>query len=459
MRTDSPAVAADAQLAARTVIQAHFPEALPEVPPTYRAKGGAQEAHECIRPTVPSLQPDDTPLSGNQKKLYQLIWTRFIQSQMKPATIAQVVVTIQPNELPYLFTASGNTLTDPGWLVLSQKETKDTTLPQLSQGQPLTLTKLDQKEQWTKPPSRYTEPKLIQALEKAGVGRPSTYASIMETIQERGYVNDTGKALEPTPVGIKITAFLTEQFTDLLNLDFTKQMEDDLDRIAQGKVVWTSPLSEFYTSLTKALEGAKQALIKSGILIPCPKCEGVVATLTGKYGEYQRCLSCNYKPSSGTETGEDCPECGKALLKRNGKNGEFVSCSGYPGCKYSPSKGKETGEECPECGKALYERKGKKGSFVGCSGYPECKFVLPTNTTGESCPDCGKPLQNKKSKKGTFVGCSGYPECRYIKPQNTIGKDCPDCGKPLCERKSKHGVFVGCSGYPECKYTHAQFTK
>ena len=444
--------------AAREVIQVHFPHALPDKPPVYHSKKGAQEAHECIRPTNPALLPDDAPLKGSEAALYQLIWTRFIGSQMKPAIYHVVVATIQPAKgdqaLPYQFAAQGKSLHSEGWLVLEKKKKDDETLPRLQAGQPLTLKKLQPKEQWTKAPSRYTEPKLIQALEKAGVGRPSTYASIMETIQERGYVTDTGKSLAPTESGQAVTQFLIKQFPELLDLDFTKQMEDDLDRIAAGQVVWQVKLSEFHTKLTEHLNDTKQTLIDEGILKPCPNCPSVIATLKGKYGEYQRCLSCDYKPTSGKKTGESCPECGKPLVERTGKHGKFVSCSGYPECKYRPLN--TTGESCPDCGQPLVEKKSKKGNFIGCSGYPECKYIKPTNTTGENCPECNKSLVEKKSKKGNFIGCSGYPECKYIKPTNTTGENCPDCGKPLVQKKSSYGSFIGCSGYPSCKYIHRQ---
>ncbi len=231
------------------------------------------------------------------------------------------------------------------------------------------------------------------------------------------------KNLAPTESGVAVTEFLIKQFPDLLHLDFTKQMKDDLDRIAAGEVRWGRPLSKFHAWLVEHLDLSKQALLEEGILKPCPKCEGVIATLTGKYGEFQRCLSCGYKPTSGKETGESCPNCGKALVERTRH--------------------------------ASVAR--KHGKFVSCSGYPECKYK-PLPTTGESCPECGKPLMTRMGKQREFVGCSGYPECRYIKPTKT-GQNCPDCGKPLVKRNGKHGTFIGCSGYPACKYTAVDFQK
>ena len=472
MRTDSPNVAVEAVQAARSVIAEHFPQALPDEPPTYSAKTDAQEAHECIRPTEPALLPDKAPISGAGLALYRLIWTRFMASQMKPAIYHVVVADIAPEKrgqvLPFKFTAQGKTLMDPGWLVTrhasvaknqndkDDKDDKEGTLPPLQTDQILKCAKIDTREKWTKPPSRYSEPKLIAALEKAGVGRPSTYASIIETIQERGYVTDTGKSLAATEAGIAVTQFLVQHFPDLLDLDFTKQMESDLDRVAEGEIKWQSLLGQFHKTLTGHLASTKQALIDSGVLSPCPKCEGVIATLTGKFGEYQRCLSCNYKPNSATETGEKCPKCQKPLVERAGKHGKFVSCSGYPECKYNPkaTSGSKTGEKCPKCSSELVERDGKHGKFISCSGYPECKYRPNGSTqTSEKCPKCQSALVERNGKYGKFVSCSGYPKCKY-RPTGTksTGEKCPKCSSELIEKKGRYGTFVGCSGYPKCKY-------
>ena len=228
-----------------------------------------------------------------------------------------------------------------------------------------------------------------------------------------------GKSLAATESGQAVTEFLVQHFPDLLSVDFTKQMEEDLDRIASGEIKWQTLLKQFHTKLTQNLASTKQVLIDSGILTPCPKCEGVIATLNGKFGEYQRCLSCNYKPNSATETGEKCPKCQKPLVERAGKHGKFTSCSGYPECKYRPgsTSAKKTGQNCPKCQKPLIERDGKHGKFISCSGYPECKYrpgSVKSKETGENCPNCQKPLVEKTGRYGTFVGCSGYPKCKYI---------------------------------------------
>ncbi len=472
MRTDSVHTAQEAVQAAREVIGEHFPQALPDKPLVYTSKADAQEAHECIRPTEPALLPDNSPISGAGLALYRLIWTRFIASQMKPATYNVVVATIIPRksgqDQPYEFTAKGKTLTGPGWLVTKNQNDKDDddeqedqndkddALPRLQANQILKCTKIDTSSKWTKPPSRFSEPKLIRTLEKAGVGRPSTYASIIETIQERGYVTDTGKSLAATESGTLVTQFLVQHFPDLLSVDFTKQMEDDLDRVAKGEIKWQALLEEFYSKLTQHLAETKQALIDSGVLSPCPKCDGVIATLVGKYGEFQCCLNCDYKPNSATETGEKCPKCEKPLVERDGKHGKFVSCSGYPECKYRPTdiSGEPTGENCPKCKKPLVERDGQHGKFVSCSGYPECKYRPNGSTqTGKKCPKCKKPLVERDGKYGKFTSCSGYPKCRY-RPTDTksTGEKCPKCKSALVEKKGRYGPFVSCSGYPKCRY-------
>ncbi len=470
MRTDSVHTAEEAVAAAREVITKHFPQALPDEPLVYTAGKDAQEAHECIRPTEPKLKPDNANITGDGLALYRLIWTRFIASQMKPATYHVVTAAIQPAKSdqaqPYEFTAKGKTLIDLGWLVTKKqdddddeqedKNDKDNALPPLQANQELKCTKIETDEKWTKPPSRFSEPKLIRTLEKAGVGRPSTYASIIETIQQRGYVTDTGKSLAATESGTLVTQFLVQHFPDLLSVDFTKQMEDDLDLVAEGKIKWQALLEQFYSKLTKHLAETKQALINSGILSPCPKCDGVIATLVGKYGEFQCCLNCDYKPSSATETGERCPKCKKPLVERDGKHGKFVSCSGYPECKYRPTDitGEPTGENCLKCSSPLVERDGQHGKFVSCSGYPECKYRPNSSTqTGEKCPKCKKPLVERDGKYGKFSSCSGYPKCKY-RPTDTksTGKKCPNCKKPLVEKKGRYGPFVGCSGYPKCRY-------
>jgi DNA topoisomerase-1 len=416
MRTDSPAVSKSAQKAAREVIASIFgPHTLPDKPPYYRAKGNAQEAHECIRPTNPTLLPKKAKLAGQEAALYRLIWMRFIASQMKPAQYDLTVVTIQPSQewqmLPYQFEARGRVLRDPGWLTVynvartnpndmdDRKKDDDEdsqVLPPLQEGEQVDLRKLGANEHWTKPPSRYTEPSLIKELEKAGGGRPSTYASIMDTIQKRGYVEVKKKSLVPTQSGRAVTGFLVAQFPKLLDIGFTKQMEDNLDRVAEGQVAWQRLLTDFYRPLAERIVIAKQAAkavpTEETLAKPCPKCGTTLETLYSRYGKYEQCPFCGYKPNAAQETGQSCPECARPLLKRKGRFGFFIGCSGYPECRYiiksekSSSRRKSSkrkskanldaaNQPCPQCGKQLIVKKGRYGKFVACSGYPECKYI------------------------------------------------------------------------------------
>ncbi len=414
MRTDSPAVAAEARQAARAVIADLFgPHSLPPKPPYYRAKGNAQEAHECIRPTAPSALPKNQKLGGEEAALYRLIWMRFIASQMNPALYDVTIATIEPAERdrarPYHFQARGRVLRDAGWLLVygvqpgagdeEDEEQEDQVLPPLQAREPLDLQELIPQEHWTKAPPRYTEPSLIKALEKEGVGRPSTYASIMDTIQIRGYVKRKGKSLMPTEAGRVVTVFLTKQFPDLLDIGFTRQMEDDLDRVAEGQVVWSELLDGFYTPLTQRIAIARQVAdgvpAEESLAEPCPECEARLEERYSQYGKYLICPTCGYKPGTAKLAGKTCPDCGKELMRRRSKYGPFLGCSGYPECSYTENivarKGKRSSRQakteldpasaaavaqpCPQCGKTLVERNGRYGPFIGCSGYPACRYI------------------------------------------------------------------------------------
>ncbi|MGB0388536.1 MAG: type I DNA topoisomerase [Ardenticatenaceae bacterium] len=497
MRTDSPFVAPPAQYAARDVISSIFgPNALPKKPPYYRAKGNAQEAHECVRPTDPKLLPKNTKLSGEEAALYRLIWMRFIASQMKPARYDVTIVTIEPSHwgtaLPYHFAAKGSILREQGWLALynigrtasndpdEQKKGDNNNeasqvLPPLQPNEQVDLRQLGGQEHWTKPPSRYSEPSLIQALEKAGVGRPSTYASIMDTIQKRGYVEVKKKVLVPTKSGRAVTKFLVEQFPNLLNIGFTKQMEDDLDRVAEGKVAWDALMGQFYGPLAKRVAIAKQASPEESLapIKPCPKCGDTMETRYSSYGKYEQCTFCGHKPNAAQETGQACPECARPLMKRKGRYGFFVGCSGYPECKYIDKTQKK--------GKGKGRRKGKgqskaKGASSNSSD-PEILSMLE-----QPCPQCGQQLAHRKGRYGPFIGCTGYPQCNYMfsfsnskpkskakSPKNQAqaapdpnlpgaGQPCPQCGKQMVVKKGRYGPFVACPGYPACKYIHKSGT-
>ncbi len=367
MRTDSTHVAEPAQQEAREIIARFWGEEyLPEKPPTYKTKAKvAQEAHEAIRPTSSQRTPRAIRdhLTPDQAKLYELIWRRFIASQMKPAvynvTTVDVATARDGVDLPYLFRASGRELLFDGFLkvyeVRDEKPSEeegaaDQVLPSLSDGEPLALHGLYPEQHFTKPPPHFTEASLIKELEKQGIGRPSTYASIVRTILQREYVERQKKSLLATDLGCVVCDFLVAQFPDLFAVGFTAQMEDDLDSIARGERGWVETLRAFYAPFSKALGQAQET--------------AQTRTISAPAGESKR------KAGDGaTPTGATCPECGGAVLLRKGKYGRFRACSNFPKCKWKASIVVGT---CPKCGGDLMERKGKRGVFWGCANYPTC---------------------------------------------------------------------------------------
>jgi DNA topoisomerase-1 len=414
MRTDSPAVSGEAQQKAREVIKNLFGEHyLPDKPNFYRAKGNAQEAHECIRPTDSAKIPKNTTLTGKDAELYRLIWMRFIASQMKAALWDVTIATIEPSNsghaLPYHFTARGRVLRDAGWLKVysftgeqdkdeDEADEENQKLPPLEVQEPVTLRHLAPKEHWTEPPPRYSEPTLIRALEKEGVGRPSTYASIMDTIQQRGYVETTQKTLTPTPAGREVTAFLTRQFPDLLDISFTRQMESDLDRVAEGQIKWYSLMGSFYPPLAARIDTARSQPGSDALLEKCPKCGGTIAEKYSRYGKFRICEGCGYKPDAPQPTDQACPDCGKPLIERKGKNGKFLGCTGYPDCTYTALS--------PNAKPKVTRKRSVKGKAATAT--------VDTQMVGQPCPQCNKPLVERAGKYGPFLACSGYPACKYI---------------------------------------------
>lgn len=415
MRTDSPAVSGEAQGKAREVIRKLFGEQyLPDKPNFYRAKGNAQEAHECIRPTDSAKIPKEMKLTGKDAELYRLIWMRFMASQMKAALWDVTIATIEPssggNALPYHFTARGRLLREAGWLKVysftgeqdkdeDEADEENQKLPHLVANEPLTLRKLAPKEHWTEPPPRYSEPTLIRTLEKEGVGRPSTYAAIMETIAARGYVESHQKNLTPTPAGREVTAFLIQQFPDLLNLGFTRQMENDLDRVAEGQIKWYSLMGAFYPPLAERIGTAKAQPGTDVLLEKCPSCGGSITEKYGRFGKYRACVGCGYKPDAPQPTDQLCPDCGKALIERKGKKGLFLGCTGYPDCTFTA--------QAPNAKPKVTRARGGKGKVVAAGVDPAM--------VGQPCPQCNaKPLVERSGKYGPFLACSGYPDCKYI---------------------------------------------
>jgi DNA topoisomerase-1 len=365
MRTDSTYVAAEAQQAARQVIAHFWGEAyLPAQPPTYRTRvKSAQEAHEAIRPTDPERTPKRMRefLDDRQARLYELIWRRFIASQMKPAVYDVTTVYIptgQPDRhhsLPYLFRARGRVCVFDGFLKVYEEVLDvgdeaegEEALPPLVAKEGLDLLELIPKQHWTKPPPRYTEASLIKELERRGIGRPSTFASMVAIIKKRNYVEREGKVLKPTGLGFVVCDMLVETFVDLFDYGFTAQMEDQLDDIANGRMGREQALTQFWADLSPVLDRAPEIMPKAKIERP------------------------KLKP-----TGESCPQCGGELVRRKGRYGYFTGCANYPKCTYIKRrvKPKPTGQPCPQCDGQLVRRKGRHGPFLGCSNYPSCTYT------------------------------------------------------------------------------------
>ncbi len=495
MRTDSTAVSPLAQAEAREYIAGHFgPEYLPEKPPVYRTKAAlAQEAHEAIRPTSVKREPQAIAqyLERDQLRLYELIWKRFLASQMVPAVFDQTTADIaagRPGQepVPYVFRATGSVLVFPGFLrvygyEVEEEQPEGTTeryLPPLVEGEPLDLVKLFAEQHFTEPPPRYSEATLIKELEKRGIGRPSTYAVIVETIQERGYVErmearKRTSPLRPTELGFLVNDLLVAHFPDILDYAFTSQVEARLDDIAAGTAEWVPMLEGFNRTLTEELGRAEQEM---------------------------RAVKREVQPTNLV-----CELCGRPMVIRWGRRGEFLACSGYPECKNSRDFTRtEEGQvvaaaeqapsaTCEKCGRPMVVKKGRYGPFLACTGYPECKstrrlvrndqgelVVEQEQPTGEVCELCGRPMVMKRSRYGPFLACSGYPECKNIRRQPrgekgkaaagskkkrarraagkgeapaATGEVCELCGRPMVVKKGRYGRFLGCSGYPECKNT------
>lgn len=359
----------------------------------------AQDAHEAIRVTHIEYTPESikSDLTNDEYKLYKLIYARTIAYLMAPSLSDGVSVVIENNG--HEFNASGSTLTFDGYLKAYKdyEQNKDEVLPELSKDEVLENVKLESKQHFTEPPLRYSEARLIKEMEENGIGRPSTYASIIDTILKRTYVeqiksseNSKTKVFKPTEQGILTDQKLQEYFSSIINVTYTADMEKDLDAIAEGHKESVKELREFYDKFVPLLDEAYE----------------------------------NMEKMAPVKTGDICPECGSDLVYRNGRYGRFISCSNYPECKYTKGEEEnETSEVCPNCGSPMVMKKGRYGSFLACSNYPECKTIKKDGKpkeepkpTGEMCPECGKPLIERKSRYGTtFVGCSGFPKCRYIK--------------------------------------------
>jgi DNA topoisomerase I len=457
MRTDSTRVSEDAVRDVRDYIGERYGrEFLPDSPNIYRSKKDAQDAHEAIRPTSMAFSPDvvERFLAEDEMKLYRLIWNRFVACQMMPALYDQTTIDVSAkgkNGLDYTFRATGSVLKFEGFLKVYQ-EGKDQAdeedeelkhrLPVVTEGEKLRFKSLRPDQHFTEPPPRYNEATLVKRLEADGVGRPSTYASILSTIQEREYVKKEGGRFIPTELGMVVTDLLLESFDDIFDVKYTARMEEELDEIEEGKLDWRTAMSDFYERFDRDLKHAE---------------------------EHMTDIKRMEKPTDLT-----CEKCGKPLVIKWGKHGSFIACTGYPDCTYTreltvdlPDVDKvdlaEQGDEeyCENCGRPMVLKKGRFGTFFACTGYPDCKTTKPIGgqqkkadqKLDETCPQCGNHLVMKSGRFGEFTACSNYPTCKYVK-QKTIGVSCPECNDgEIIERRSKKGkTFYGCNRYPECKF-------
>ncbi len=446
MRTDSIRIAEEAALEAQKMILDQFGESYGiSEPRIFKNKNKAQDAHEAIRPTSVYNTPEKLAphLSKDQLALYTLIWKRFMASQMAQALIDQKSVAIRAGA--YTFNVSGSTVKFPGFMTVYissedtiEEEQKKQPLPDLSEGLKLKLHKLSPKQHFTQPPPRFSEASLVKELEENGIGRPSTYATILTTIRDKGYVELINRYFKPSELGFIVNDLLVENFPDILDVEFTAKFENNLDRIEIGELPYLTVLKSFYDQFSQKLESAKEHMLSI-------KGVGVPTDLT-------------------------CPDCGKKLHIKVGKNGLFLACNGYPECSYSrnfirdekgnvkpvePSFEIVEGKICDKCQRPMVLKQGRYGEFLACSGYPDCKNTQSLNgsssgtPTGVKCPEdaCEGELLERKSRKGKiFYSCSRYPDCSYATWDRPVNQECPQCGaKFLVEKKTKYnGSFWKC---------------
>jgi DNA topoisomerase-1 len=430
MRTDSPRMAGDMVHAVRAFVEESYGKNyLPPDPRVYKGKSEAQDAHECIRPTDVRRTPEAMReyLSADAYKLYRLVWERAVASQMASANYDATKAEISAGD--YLFRAEGSVLRFEGFMKVYPpvKKTDDVILPPLSEGQALKLLGVEGKQHFTQPPARYTEATLVKTLEGNGIGRPSTYASIIAVIQNRDYVNKTEGKFVPTELGCLVVDMLLKQFEDIMDPTYTARLEEELDKIEEGKMEWREAIGEFYQKFSADLKKADTEM---------------------------------QKPVETTD--EVCEKCGSPMVIRWGRFGKFMSCSAYPKCKNAKklngasgegeSAARELEEKCPECGKPLVERSGRFGSFVACSGYPACTYkkTPPAAETGVACTrkGCKGKIVERRSRRGKFFyGCTAYPGCDVVFWNRPVPRPCHKCGAAfvLLKTTKKEGSVYLCA--------------
>ncbi|MGR9114653.1 MAG: type I DNA topoisomerase [Gammaproteobacteria bacterium] len=448
MRTDSVNLAAEAVSEIRELIAEKYgPKNVPKEPRLFKTKSkNAQEAHEAIRPTSARHLPSNIQkyLSAEQYKLYDLIWKRTIASQMIHATINTVAIDFICGSEQYMFRATGSTIAKPGFMAVylegkddtKEGEDKESFLPPLEEGRPVPLNDIVAGQHFTEPPPRYSEASLVKALEEHGIGRPSTYASIISTLQNRDYVTLENKRFYPTDVGRIVNKFLTEHFTKYVDYDFTANLEDELDAVSRGEKDWIPLMRAFWMPFSTLIHEKEESVQRKDVT--------------------QEAID------------EKCPECGSPLSIRLGRNGRFIGCTNYPECSYtrnlnddgSSSNEPEVieGRTCPKCDSPLVIKSGRYGKFIGCSGYPKCRYIEPLEKpldTGVECPQCHKGnILKRKSRNGkVFYSCSEYPKCNYALWNAPVAESCPDCNWPVLTLKTtkRRGTEKVCP-QKDCKY-------
>jgi len=501
MRTDSTRVAPEAIQEVREYVGKEYgPTYLPETPNTFKEKKDSQGAHEAIRPTSAMRHPDQIKqyLKEDEFKVYKLIWQRFVASQINPAIFDQTTVDIdakaKTNEV-FWFRVTGSVLKFDGFLRVYEesKDGKDEEdeelkhkLPALEAGQKLTLKELKPEQHFTEPPPRFNEASLVKELEERGIGRPSTYAAILTTIQERQYVQKIGGKFSPTEIGLVVTDLLVENFRDIFDLQYTARLEEELDEIEEGKEKWQDALADFYKKFQKDLKYAEKHMenikrMEKPTDEHCELCKAPLVIKWGRHGSFYACSTfdkedpntCKFTKENPinlpdldsadvqeTTQEEYCENCGRVMVLKRGRFGQFMACTGYPDCKTTRrlDQGKKVpdiplDELCPKCGRNMMIRHGRYGEFTTCSGYPECKYVKQ-NYIGVKCPECKDgDLVEKRARKGnTFYGCGNYPNCKFTSAHKPLPEKCPSCGSEyLVEKNLKAGPVIACPN-KECDF-------
>jgi len=485
MRTDSTRVSNEALTEVREYITSQYGAPyLPETPNTYKEKKAAQAAHEAIRPTSALRHPDQVKqyLKEDEYKVYKLIWQRFVASQITPAVFDQTSVDIdaRSGSETFWFRVTGSVLKFDGFLKVYEE------IRPLEPGQKLTLKSLNPEQHFTEPPPRYNEASLVKELEERGIGRPSTYSAILSTIQERQYVQKLGGKFTPTEIGLVVTDLLVANFPDIFDVQYTARLEEELDEIEEGKEKWTDALADFYKKFEKDLRYAQKHMenikrMEKPTDEKCELCKSPLVIKWGKHGSFYACSSYDKEdPKTCTFTKENpinlpdldsadvqettqeeyCENCGRIMVLKRGRFGQFMACTGYPDCKTTRrlDQGKKVpdiplDELCPKCGRNMMIRHGRYGEFTACSGYPECKYVKQ-NFIGVKCPLCkdGELVEKRARKGNTFYGCGNYPKCKFTSANKPLPEKCPTCGNEyLVEKTLKAGPVVACPN-KECDY-------